>query len=282
MARIIKFMKKKISLYLVATPIGNLNDMTFRSIETLKNVDFIAAEDTRNSGILLKHFDIKKPMISYFEHNRTERGEQIVQRLKNGETCALITDAGTPAISDPGEELVAQCLEQGLNVSSIPGACALISGLSMSGISTKRFCFEGFLSTAKNSRKAHLSGLADEQKTLIFYEAPHKLRQTLEDLFSFFGNRRISLIREISKIYEETFLTTIGQAIEFYKENDPKGEFVLVIEGAKQKTEIQPNDDDLEKFFQTQIKNGLNKTQAAKNTAQKFGMNKREIYDKFK
>ncbi|MDF2685386.1 MAG: rsmI [Clostridia bacterium] len=274
---------KKISLYIVPTPIGNLSDMTFRAIEILKSVDFIAAEDTRKSGILLKHFEIKKPMLSYFEHNKAERGQIIIDRLLNGETCALISDAGMPAISDPGEMLVAQCYENNLTVSALPGPCAAVTALAMSGISTKRFCFEGFLSTAANSRKEHLSSLQKEKRTLIFYEAPHKLKGTLKDLSTYFGNRRISLVREISKIYEEVLLTSISDAIEYYKDREVYGEFVLLLEGSPEediKKDI--SEEELEKIFNEYISQGMTKSFAAKAVATRFNLLRREVYDKFK
>ena len=273
---------KKISLYLVPTPIGNLSDMTIRAVEVLKSVDFIAAEDTRKSGILLKHFEIKKPMISYHEHNKSGRGDVIIERLNNGETCALISDAGMPAISDPGEMLVAQCIKNNLNVSALPGPCAAVTALAMSGISTQRFCFEGFLSTAKNSRREHLSSLESEKRTIIFYEAPHKLKGTLNDLYSHFGSRRISLIREISKIYEEVLLTTIPEAVEYYKDREVYGEFVLIIEGRAEDEKVEISEEKLKIVFNEYISQGMTKSVAAKTVATRFDMSRREIYDKFK
>jgi 16S rRNA (cytidine1402-2'-O)-methyltransferase len=276
-------MDKKISLYCVPTPIGNLSDMSPRCLEILRSVDFIAAEDTRNSGVLLKLFDIKKPMISYFEHNRTERGQIIIDRLLNGETCALITDAGMPAISDPGEELVMQCHQNGLTVSAVPGPCAAVTALAMSGISTKRFTFEGFLSTAKNSRDKHLSTLKDEPRTMIFYEAPHHLKATLKTLADTFGaDRPISLVREISKIYEEGLLTTLGEAIDYYDENLPRGEFVLIVAGKPEADESEVSDEDVESTFHDLIAQGKTKSEAAKETAKKFGLRKNDVYERFK
>lgn len=273
--------QKNISLYCVPTPIGNLSDLSPRSLEILRSVDFIAAEDTRNSGVLLKYFNIKKPMISYFEHNRRERGEIIIKRLLAGETCALITDAGTPAISDPGEELVAQCYEAGLLVSSLPGPCAATTALSMSGISTKRFCFEGFLSTAHNSREKHLSSLEKEERTMVFYEAPHKLKETLEDMLKHFGNRRISLIREISKIYEEVKLTTLEDAVSYYSERIIKGEFVLVVEGFKEE-KVSVDEAVIAEEFGNLVDEGHSKTEASKILASKYDLKKRDIYEMFK
>ena len=276
-------MENKISLYCVPTPIGNLSDMSPRCLEILRSVDFIAAEDTRNSGVMLKLFDIKKPMISYFEHNRAERGQIIVDRLLKGETCALITDAGMPAISDPGEELVRQCHEAGLTVSAIPGPCAAVTALAMSGIPTKRFTFEGFLSTAKNSREKHLASLDGETRTMIFYEAPHHLKVTLAALAEHFGkDRRISLVREISKIYEEVRLTTIGEAMDYYEENLPRGEFVLIVEGKRETDTPQASEEDVEECFAALIAQGKTKSEAAKETAKKFGLKKSEVYERFK
>jgi 16S rRNA (cytidine1402-2'-O)-methyltransferase len=273
---------KKISLYIVPTPIGNLSDMTYRAVEVLKSVDFIAAEDTRKSGILLKHFEIKKPMLSYFEHNKAGRGQIIIDRLLNGETCALISDAGMPAISDPGEMLVAQCYENNLAVSALPGPNAAITALAMSGISTKRFSFEGFLSTSASNRKELLSSLVNEKRTLIFYEAPHKLKDTLNDLYTFFGHRRISLVREISKIYEEVLLTTIREAVEYYKDREVYGEVVIIIEGASETTQKDISEDELKVVFDEYLSQGMTKSLAAKAVAVRFNLQRRETYDKFK
>lgn len=273
--------KNNVSLYCVPTPIGNLSDITERALEVLGSVDFIAAEDTRKSGVLLKHFGIKKPMISYFEHNRRERGEMIVERLKNGEVCALITDAGTPAVSDPGEELVAQCFDAGLVVSSLPGPCAATTALSMSGLPTRRFCFEGFLSTAKNSRDKHLSSLEKEERTMIFYEAPHHLCGTLEDMRSHFGNRRITLIREISKIYEEARRTTLDEAVEYYSDKPVKGEFVLIVEGYIPTVEKADTLSYAEEFDEL-VASGKSKSDASKIIAEKYGLRRREVYEAFK
>lgn len=275
--------RRSVSLYCVPTPIGNLSDMSPRSLEILGSVDFIAAEDTRKSGVLLKHFNIKKPMISYYEHNRRERGEIIVKRLLSGETCALVTDAGTPAISDPGEELVSQCLEAGLVVSALPGPCAATTALSMSGLSTGRFCFEGFLSTAHNSREKHLASLEKEKRTMIFYEAPHKLLETLIDMQRHFGNRRVSLVREISKIYEETLLTTLPEAVEYYTDRLIKGEFVVIVEGADEPeiSEI-PDEKALFEEFEKIISEGKTKSEASKILADRYSLKRRDVYDMFK
>lgn len=222
------------TLYLVPTPIGNLADITERSLKVLSEVDFVAAEDTRNTGLLLSRYGISKPLISYFEHNRRERGELIAARLEAGESCALVTDAGTPAISDPGEDLVRLCAERGIPVTSLPGACAAIVALTLSSLPTGRFAFEGFLSTAKSERHRMLTELSTEKRTLIFYEAPHKLKGTLADFLKFFGDRRISLCRELTKLNEEVMRTTVSKAIEYYEENAPRGEYVLIVEGASE------------------------------------------------
>lgn len=273
--------KEKVSLYLVATPIGNLSDISERALETLENADFIAAEDTRKTGVLLSLYSIKKPLVSYYEHNLRQRGEEIIARLEAGETCALVSDAGMPAVSDPGEQLVKQCYEHGLKVSAIPGPCAFVSAIAISGLSTKRFTFEGFLSTAKNSRRERLESVRTLEHTLIFYEAPHKLKGLLDDILLILGDRRISLVREISKIYEQVMLTTVSQAVKYYEENEPKGEFVLVIEGAgEEKTEV--DDETLEKEFYQLVEGGMTRTFAAKTLARKYNLSKREIYERFK
>ena len=221
-------------LYLVATPIGNLGDFTPRAVETLENADFIAAEDTRVSMKLLNHFGVKKPLISYHEHNHVTAGQSVLNRLLAGESCALMTDAGTPAISDPGEDLVRLCAENGVEVRAIPGCCAAVNALAVSGLPTGRFTFEGFLTVNKKSRREHLNSLKDETRTMIFHEAPHKLRTTLNDLMEAFGpDRRISLCRELTKLHEETVRTTLAQAVELYQEKEPRGEYVLVVAGAE-------------------------------------------------
>lgn len=222
---------EKNTLYIVTTPIGNLADMTPRAIEVLSKVDFVAAEDTRVGGSLLSHFDIRKPLVSYYEHNKRERGEIITARILSGESCALITDAGTPAVSDPGEDLAALCVEKGIKVSPIPGVSALITALSASGMPSGRFCFEGFLSVNKKSRREHLASLQDEPRTMIFYEAPHKLRTTLDDLYAAFGDRRIVLARELTKLHEEFIHTTLSGAIDMYRDSNPRGEYVLILAG---------------------------------------------------
>lgn len=274
--------KRDVSLYVVATPIGNLSDLSPRAVEVLKSVDFVAAEDTRNSGILLKYFGIKKPLVSYHEHNVSKRGGEIVEKLLQGQTCALVSDAGMPAVSDPGEILVRQCHENGLRVSAIPGPCAVVTALAMSGISTKRFCFEGFLSTAYNSRMKHLISLVDEKRTIVIYEAPHKLRGTLDDILLVLGDRKISLVREISKKYEEVLLTTLSDAVAYYKENEPRGEFVLVIEGAPEKNDAEISEEDIRKAFADAVSEGMTKSAASAAVAKKFGLLRRDVYDMFK
>lgn len=220
------------TLYLVATPIGNLGDFSPRAVEILESVDFIAAEDTRVSVKLLNHFHIKKSLVSYHEHNHVTAGQAILARLLAGESCALVTDAGTPAISDPGEDLVRLCGERGVNIVAIPGCCAAINALAVSGLPTGRFTFEGFLTVNKKSRREHLERLRDEERTMVFHEAPHKLRTTLQDLCAAFGpERRIALCREMTKLHEETWRTTLGEAAARYETTSPKGEYVLVIAG---------------------------------------------------
>lgn len=266
-------------LYLVATPVGNLEDITFRALDTLKQVDFIAAEDTRHTLKLLNHFDIKKPMISYYEHNIRERGEEIVKRLKNGESAALVTDAGTPAISDPGEDIVKLCVQEHIRVVPIPGAVAAINALICSSLPTSRFSFEGFLSVNKKSRMEHLTSVKNSHYTLIFYEAPHKLLRTLRDMLEQFGDRRMTVAREMTKKYEEFIYTTISGAITHFEQLPPKGEFVLVIEGANNTETASVFDtmsvtDHMHYYMQA----GLNKKDAMKKVAQDRGVSKREIY----
>ena len=222
------------TLYLVATPIGNLGDITLRALETLEAVDFIAAEDTRVTLKLLNHFEIKKPLVSYYEQNRAESGEKIVSRLLAGENCALVSDAGMPAISDPGRELVALCAESGVEVKLLPGACAAVGAVALSGLEAARFCFEGFLSTNKKARREHLAALREEQRAMVFYEAPHKLRATLDDLCGAFGaDRPCALCRELTKLHEETLRLTLGEAVRHFAGTEPRGEFAIVVEGSR-------------------------------------------------
>ena len=267
-------------LYLVPTPIGNLGDISTRCRETLEQADFIAAEDTRVSLKLLNHLGIKKSLVSYFEHNKTAKGDMIVQRILAGETCALVSDAGSPAISDPGEELVKQCAEAGITVCAIPGPCAVITALSISGLSTGRFCFEGFLSTAKKSRKEHLESLVAETRTMIFYEAPHKLVNTLEDMAAVFGaDRPISLCRELTKLHEEVVRTTLGEAIAKYTETPPKGEFVLVVAGATLVEKEKATPADAAARVAQLMEEGLSRKDAIKQTAQELNLPKNVVYD---
>lgn len=266
-------------LYIVATPIGNLGDISKRCADTLQAVDFIAAEDTRVSVKLLNHLSIKKPMVSYYEHNKVESGEKILERLLAGESCALITDAGTPAISDPGEDLVALCARNGIEVISIPGCCALISALAVSGLRTGRFTFEGFLSTSKKSREAHLDSLKTEQRTMIFYEAPHKLRATLADMAAVFGGeRRIALCRELTKLHEETLRMTLKEAVHYYAQAAPKGEFVLVIEGAKPPEKVKVSLEEALVRINELRGEGMSLKDAVKKCAEETGFQKNELY----
>ena len=267
-------------LYLVPTPIGNLGDISIRCRETLEQADFIAAEDTRVSLKLLNHLGIKKSLVSYFEHNKAEKGNMIVERILAGETCALVSDAGSPAISDPGEDLVRQCAEAGITVCAIPGPCAVITALSISGQSTGRFCFEGFLSTAKKSRREHLESLQKEERTMIFYEAPHKLCATLEDMASVFGNDRpISLCRELTKLHEEVVRTTLGDAIQKYTETPPKGEFVLVVAGAAPEEKVTATAEDGAARALELMESGMSRKDAARQAATELGLQKNRVYD---
>lgn len=264
-------------LILVGTPIGNLSDFSPRAAEALEEADFIAAEDTRVTVKLLNHFGIKKPLVSYFEHNKTERGPALCERMENGETCALVTDAGMPAISDPGELLVEQCAERGIPVFVVPGPSAVVSALAVSGLPTGRFTFEGFLSVNKKSRREHLEELRDERRTMVFYEAPHKLAATLADLLKAFGNRRISLVRELTKIHEEVIRTTLAEAAERYADGGARGEFVLVVEGAQKKDEPKPEEDAVA-LARGYLEDGLSVSEAAKRAASETGRKKGEIY----
>ena len=267
-------------LYLVPTPIGNLGDISIRCKETLEQADFIAVEDTRVTLKLLNHLGIKKSLVSYYEHNKANKGNMILDRILAGETCALVSDAGSPAISDPGEDLVKQCAEAGVTVCAIPGPCAVITALSISGQSTGRFCFEGFLSTAKKSRREHLEALIHEQRTMIFYEAPPTLLSTLEDMAAAFGNDRpISLCRELTKLHEEVVRTTLGQAIEKYRANAPKGEFVLVLAGAPEEVKEEPSVEDAAQYLSRLIESGLSRKDAIKQTAKDLNLPKNVVYD---
>ena len=266
-------------LYLVATPIGNLSDLSERAIKVLSEVDFIAAEDTRNSLRLLTHLGISKPMVSYHEHNRRERGEEIAERLRSGESCALITDAGTPAISDPGEDLVALCAEQGIPVTSIPGACAFVTALTLSGLPTARFTFEGFLPVPKKERRERLSELQHETRTFLLHEAPHKLVRTLNDLSEALGgDRRIALCRELTKLNEEILRTTISGAIAYYEEREPRGEYVLVVEGGTQGVKEETPTASVGETVRAYLAKGLSRNEAVKAAAKELGLSRNEVY----
>ncbi|MGX8701265.1 16S rRNA (cytidine(1402)-2'-O)-methyltransferase [Caproiciproducens sp.] len=265
-------------LMVVGTPIGNLSDFSPRAAETLREADFIAAEDTRVTLKLLNRFGIKKPMVSYFEHNKRERGDVICARIEAGETCALVSDAGMPAISDPGELLVAQCAERGIPVYVVPGPSAVVSALAVSGLPTGRFTFEGFLSVGKKSRREHLEEVRNETRTMIFYEAPHKLSTTLSDMLAAWGDRRIALVRELTKIHEEVIRTTLSEAAARYADGGAKGEFVLVIEGAPQKEQASFALEDGVAFAKRYMEDGLSASDAARQAAAETGFKKGEIY----
>lgn len=268
------------TLYLVPTPIGNLSDISDRCRETLQSVDFIAAEDTRVTLRLLNHMGIKKPLVSYYEHNKEVSGPKIVERLLAGESCALVTDAGSPAISDPGEDLVRLCAEAGVTVTAIPGPCAAITALSISALPTGRFTFEGFLSTAKKSRFAHLDSLRAEQRTMIFYEAPHKLTGTLADLRQVFGGtRRICLCRELTKLHEEALRMTLDEAVAYYETQAPRGEYVLIVEGAREAAEPAVTQGDAVAHVQALIAQGYSRKDAVRQVAAETGFPKNALYD---
>lgn len=268
------------TLFVVGTPIGNLDDMSVRAVKTLEQVDFIAAEDTRVTLKLLNHFEIKKPMVSYHEHNTREKGGEIITRLLAGESCAIVTDAGMPCISDPGEDLVRLCAENGIDTKVIPGPSAAISALASSGLSTSKFVFEGFLNPQKNAKLERLQELSRETRTIIFYEAPHKLCDTLSAMYRVLGDRKITLARELTKIYEEVIRTTLSQAKERYEEKPPKGEFVLVVEGMKEEEQTMSFEQALD-FIQTLTDKGEPLSKAAKDVARQTGFKKGELYAKF-
>ena len=270
-------------LYLCATPIGNLGDMTPRVIETLQNVDVIAAEDTRNSIKLLNHFQIKTPMTSYHEYNKIEKAEHLVAQMQAGKQIALITDAGTPAISDPGEVLVQKCQEAGITVTSLPGAAACITALTLSGLSTRRFCFEGFLPSDKKERKMILEDLKEESRTMILYEAPHHLKGTLKELTDTLGNRRITLCRELTKKFETVFPTTLEEALVYYESNEPRGEYVLVLEGKSHQQKQQEkqavlSEMPIEEHMKIYEEKGMDRKEAMKLVAKERGISKRDVY----
>lgn len=266
------------TLYLCATPIGNLGDMTPRCIETLRTVDLIAAEDTRQTVKLLNHFQISTKMTSYYEHNKKDKGAYLISLLQEGKNIAVVSDAGTPGISDPGEELVTACIEQGITVTSIPGAAAVISALVTSGLATGRFCFEGFLSVNKKQRRTHLEEIKDERRTMIFYEAPHKLRATLQDFYDTLGDRRLSIARELTKKFEEICLMTLSQAIAKYADTPPKGEFALVIEGKTEEEAEDYSDLPIEAHVKLYTDGGMGEMDAIKAVAKDRGLRKNEVY----
>ncbi len=272
-------------LYLCATPIGNLGDVSSRCIEVLNSVDMIAAEDTRHTLKLLNHFGISKPMTSYHEHNKREKGEYLISLLKEGKNIALVSDAGTPAISDPGEDLVKLCVENDLEVTSIPGPVAAINALILSGLSARRFSFEGFLSVTKRRKHEHLESLKNDTHTLIFYEAPHKLITTLSDMLEIFGDRKIALVRELTKIHEDIFRTTLSGALEYYSEKSPRGEYVIVVEGATEsEAETQEQwwcDLSIKEHVDEYIKRGENSKDAIKSAAKDRGLSKRDVYNEY-
>lgn len=266
------------TLYLCATPIGNLGDMTPRCIETLRTVDLIAAEDTRQTVKLLNHFQISTKMTSYYEHNKKDKGAYLISLLQEGKNIAVVSDAGTPGISDPGEELVTACIEQGITVTSIPGAAAVISALVTSGLATGRFCFEGFLSVNKKQRRTHLEEIKDERRTMIFYEAPHKLRATLQDFYDTLGDRRLSIARELTKKFEEICLMTLSQAIAKYADTPPKGEFALVIEGKTEEAAEDYSGLPIEAHVKLYTDGGMGEMDAMKAVAKDRGLRKNEVY----
>lgn len=265
-------------LFVVGTPIGNLSDFSPRAIETLSGVDFIAAEDTRVTIKLLNKFNINTPMVSYHKYNTHDRGEEICQRIENGENCAIVTDAGMPAISDPGELLVKQCADRGIQVCAVPGPTAMASALAISGLPTGRFTFEGFLSVNKPSRKEHLLSLKNERRTMVFYEAPHKLAATLVDLYKYFGDRRISIVRELTKIHEEVIRTTLKEASEKYADGSIKGEIVLIIEGAPEPEKKEMTLEDAAALARELSEGGMSLSEAAKESSKITGVKKGEIY----
>lgn len=273
-------------LYLVATPIGNLDDITVRALETLRSVDMIACEDTRHSLRLLNHFDIAKPLTSYHEHNKQEKGEYLIEKLLGGENIALVTDAGTPAISDPGEDLVRKCIDNDIKIVPVPGPAALINALIVSGQNTQRFSFEGFLSMNRKNRYEHLSGVADDERTLIFYEAPHKLTRTLADMLEIFGDRSISIVKEITKIHESCMKTTLSEAVAYFENVPPKGEYVLVVAGKNPQEAIDEQRAEVsamtvKEHVDMLISQGMDKKEAIKEAAKQRGVPKRDVYNEY-
>jgi len=270
-------------LYLCATPIGNLGDVSSRFLEVFRSVDIIAAEDTRQTVKLLNYFDIKKPLVSYHEHNKIEKGEYLCSLMLEGQSVALVSDAGTPAISDPGEDLVRLCIEKDINVTSIPGPVALINTLILSGLPTRRFAFEGFLSVNKRHRNEHLKSVAKDTHTLIFYEAPHKLKYTLQDMLSIFGDRKIALVRELTKLHEEVIRTTLSEAVLKYESEKPRGEYVIVIEGSSEPEEEENAWESMSitEHVESYISAGKSSKDAIKQVASDRGMAKRDVYDEY-
>lgn len=267
------------TLFLVATPIGNLGDLSPRAAGILEAVDFIAAEDTRVSLKLLNHLGLKKNLVSYHQHNRVSAGPAVLSRLLAGESCALVTDAGTPAISDPGEDLVRLCAGNGVTVVPVPGCCALVCALAASGLATGRFTFEGFLSVNRKSRREHLQSLKSEQRTMIFYEAPHKLRATLDDLYAAFGDRSLALCRELTKLHEEIRRTTLAQAVAYYRDNDPKGEFVLVLAGAEPDDAPGVSLEEGAAMVLALLESGEKRKDAVRQVASETGLSRNELYE---
>ena len=265
-------------LYVVGTPIGNLGDFSPRAVQVLSECDFIAAEDTRVTIKLLNHFGIKKPMVSYYEHNRAQRGGVIIDRLLNGENCALVSDAGMPIISDPGEDLTKLCHENGIQVLAVPGPCAFVTALAISGMPSGRFTFEGFLTVSKQNRKKHLEELINEKRTMIFYEAPHKLASTLSDMAKYWGNRNIALVKEITKIHENVERTTLFDAAEKYKDGSAKGEYVLIVEGKPEEENEEITIEVAVEMALKLVEKGMSKNEAAKEIAKETGLKKSDIY----
>ncbi|MBQ6262995.1 MAG: 16S rRNA (cytidine(1402)-2'-O)-methyltransferase [Clostridia bacterium] len=270
----------KRALYLVATPIGNMSDITDRAVKVLSEVDFIAAEDTRKTGLLLRRIGVSSELVSYYDHNKEEKGPKIIERIKNGENCAVVTDAGTPAVSDPGEDLVKLAIENGITVISVPGACAAIAALTVSGMPTGRFAFEGFLPTDNKKRQARLEELSHESRTLILYEAPHRIKKTLSDLLTSLGDRKISLCRELTKLNEEIIRTNLSGAVEYYTDKEPRGEYVIVLEGRipEKKTDFP---EDVTEHVDSLISTGLSRMDAIKAAAKERGVPKSRIYDEY-
>lgn len=270
-------------LFVVGTPIGNLGDITYRAVETLKTVDFICAEDTRVTVKLLNHYEIKKPLVSYHEHSARQVSENIVSRILSGENCAVVSDAGMPCISDPGEDLVRRCIENEIPIEVVPGPTAMASAVAISGLSTSRFAFEGFLSVTKKQRYAHLQSVSKDPHTLIFYEAPHKLVSTLNDMLEYLGDRKISLCRELTKIYEEVIRTTVSGAIEYYKDKTPKGEYALIIEGYNEEAALEEiTIEEAAEQAQKLISEGMKAVDACKETAKATGFKKSDIYSRLR